>query len=77
MLPQPRLDPELAPVPGARWIALTKGFFALVDETDFEQVNKYSWSAVKDAENNIYARGRIGTKVVRLLARLNFPKDTP
>lgn len=40
----PRLATEPAPVPGARWIALTRGYFALVDESDFERSSKFLWS---------------------------------
>lgn len=30
-------------MPGARWVALTKGRFALVDEADFAEVSMHSW----------------------------------
>lgn len=33
------------PVEGARWIPLSKGKFALVDEADFELVSKFTWTA--------------------------------
>ena len=36
---------EPLPVEGARWVALTKGKFALVDEDDFERVSEHSWCA--------------------------------
>lgn len=32
-----------APVPGACWVPLTKGKFALVDEADFEAVSALKW----------------------------------
>lgn len=35
--------PEPPPVDGARWIRLTKGHFALVDEADYDEVNRWSW----------------------------------
>src|SRR5258707_426389 len=34
---------EPAPVIGARWIALTQGKFALVDETDYASVSIKNW----------------------------------
>ena len=42
--PQPRLTPEPPPISGARWIALTRGAFALIDETDAPRVTQYAWS---------------------------------
>lgn len=38
-----RSDIEPPPVTGARWVALTKNQFALVDESDFEAVSKFRW----------------------------------
>ena len=35
--------PEPAPVPGARWIVLSQGKFALIDEADFERVSVFNW----------------------------------
>jgi hypothetical protein len=43
--PQPRLSPEPERVEGARWVPLTKGLFALVDEQDFSVVSDFTWSA--------------------------------
>ena len=40
----PRTTPELPPVPGARWVPLTRGQFALVDEADFPRVAAFTWS---------------------------------
>lgn len=40
---KPRNTPEPAPVPGVRWIALTQGKFALVDEADYERVSGTRW----------------------------------
>ena len=34
------------PVPGARWIPLTKGLFAIVDESDYPAVCEQSWTAM-------------------------------
>lgn len=41
---KPRTAPPPPPVSGARWIALTQSKFALVDETDFERVNQFTWT---------------------------------
>jgi hypothetical protein len=41
---QPRTTPEPPPVSGARWIPLTRGYFALVDEADFARVAAFTWS---------------------------------
>ncbi len=35
---KPRLAPEPPPVTGARWIPLTQGRFALVDESDYDEL---------------------------------------
>ena len=43
---KPRTTPEPPPVPGARWIALTKGYFALVDEADFAWASQWTWQAI-------------------------------
>lgn len=60
--PQPRTAPEPPPVPGARWIALTKGQFALVDEADFERLSQSSWSYGSGG----YAERRIGGRLQRM-----------
>lgn len=39
-----RAVPLPASIADARWIPLSKGKFALVDETDFERVSKFNWS---------------------------------
>ena len=54
------------PVDGARWVALTQGKFALVDEADFADVSRWSWCAVhkrnRDSLYSWYAfRGRTST----------------
>lgn len=54
-MPSPRSAPEPPPVNSARWIPLSKGLFALVDEADFEWVNRYVWHASEGA-HTYYAR---------------------
>ena len=44
---QPRVAPEPPPIAGARWIPLTKGMFALVDEADFDRVSQWNWYAAE------------------------------
>jgi hypothetical protein len=55
------------PAVGARWVALTKERFALVDDADYESVSRYTWcySARRSPDDgNGYAVSRIdGAKV--------------
>src|ERR1700729_2886353 len=47
--------PEPPPVTGARWIALSSGRFTLVDDVDFEDVNRFTWSLHVDGRGKEYA----------------------
>jgi hypothetical protein len=49
-----RPSPLPPPVIGAKWVPLTRGLFALVDDTDFEAVNRWNWS-VKYGKRGNYA----------------------
>lgn len=40
---KPRTLPNPPAIHGARWIPLTKGMFALVDEEDYQELSRYSW----------------------------------
>lgn len=42
-------------VKGARWVALTMNKFALVDESDFDDVNQWNWSAMRCNGGHWYA----------------------
>ncbi len=55
--PVVRLTPPEPPNDEVRYIALTKGLFAIVDAADYEEVNKYKWSA-HIAGANCYAARR-------------------
>lgn len=50
-----RIEPEPPSVPGARWIALTKSKFALIDEEDFERVSQHAWCAA-EGKSTWYAK---------------------
>lgn len=41
---KPRMAPSPPPIPGARWIPLTRGAFALVDEADYPTVAASTWT---------------------------------
>jgi len=57
-------EPEA--VPGARWVPLTRGKFALVDEADFENVCETKWHAVPANGGKLwYARSGKWNKVSR------------
>lgn len=44
--------------PGCRWIALTLGLFALIDENDFLRVSQIKWYATRN-RTVTYAAGRL------------------
>jgi hypothetical protein len=46
---------EPPPISGARWVHLTKGKFALVDEDDFDRVSEHSW-CVTEGKKTSYAK---------------------
>lgn len=64
-----RNSQEPEPVPGARWVALTKGMFALVDDADFEVVSRWNWSALRAKGGLWYAtRGRMSEEQIDRVA---------
>ncbi len=46
-----------APVVGARWVPLSRGLFALVDECDYDTVEAFTWSTSTCGGGKLYARG--------------------
>lgn len=58
--PLPRNAPEPPPIENARWIQLTRGMFALVDEADYAALAPFNWSAltVGYAVRNVVIDGR-------------------
>lgn len=42
-------------------IPLTQGFFALVDDEDFDELNKYNWSVAKKKDTNYAIRSDLST----------------
>lgn len=62
----PRSFAEPPAVDGARWVALTRGRFALVDDYDFARVSAKPWSYSPASERLGYAVARFGQKIVKL-----------
>lgn len=51
-----RLLVELpTPVDGARWIVLSRGYFALIDSSDYDKVSPFNWSA-DTTSGSVYAK---------------------
>lgn len=42
------------PVKNARWVPLTQGKFALVDESDYSRVMKYKWTAFPNKKGTVW-----------------------
>lgn len=45
------------------WIALTKGFFAEVDDNDFKELSKFRWQVSRSAHNWYASRWLGGRKI--------------
>ena len=79
--PTPRLAPEPPPVAGARWLPLTHGHFALVDECDYDAARVRAWYCRTTAKSRtVYAIAKFNGKHVSLhrfvWARMGGP-ETP
>jgi hypothetical protein len=74
--PVVRLEPPEPPSDDVRYIALTRGKFALVDAEDYEELNRYKWNAMP-VGGNWYARRSVGRGGVVLMHRqiMNAPDD--
>jgi len=59
---------------GAKPIPLTQGKFAIVDASDYEELNQYKWHATKSG-HTYYAMRRKGRKLIRMHRQiLNAPR---
>lgn len=52
---KPRITPPPDPVPGASWVPLTKGLFALVDDCDMPIVDQWYWTSLLRPGRSHYA----------------------
>ncbi len=43
-------------------IELTRGYFAIVDDVDYNRIAKYSWWASRGRDNAFVAKGKVGRK---------------
>jgi hypothetical protein len=50
--------PEPPPEPGVRFIPLTKGKFAIVDEADFADLSQWNWFLIPTTDGRLYASRR-------------------
>jgi hypothetical protein len=55
-------------------IELTKGLWALVDASDYEYLNQYSWHSHQGQRTGFYARARINGKLVYMHRLLLKPR---
>lgn len=65
-----RTSPEPDPIPGTKWIHLTKGKFALVDVEDYERANIHPWY-LHEGRSTYYARSWIPSEDGRKSLRLH------
>lgn len=65
--PKPRTEPTPSPVAEAKWIPLTKGLFALVDESDHALVSAFNWNVFGPSKSgNCYAQRRANGRLILL-----------
>jgi len=73
--PPLRVEPPEPPSAEIRYIALTKGKFAIVDAADYERLNRYKWNAM-EVKGKWYARRSIVGGVVLMHREImNAPSD--
>lgn len=58
-------------MPGCRWVPLTKGAFALVDESDWADVSRFNWHLSGDGR---YAARTAPTETVFMHAHIAGPR---
>lgn len=47
-------------------LPLSKGYYAIVDDSDYEMLSKYSWHSSDGGNGFVYARGLVDRKHVRM-----------
>jgi hypothetical protein len=68
-----RIEPPQPPSDDVRYIALTRGKFAIVDAADYERLNRYRWNAF-DSGGKVYARRSVpGGTVLMHRVIMNAP----
>ena len=73
--PPVRIKPPEPPSADVRYIALTKGKFAIVDAADYERLNRYKWNAM-EVKGKWYARRSVVGGVVLMHREItNAPDD--
>ncbi len=73
--PAERVEPPKPTQKGVRHIPLTRGKFAIVDEEDFERLNRYKWHALC-IRGKWYARRAPGGKAIMMHREImKAPKD--
>ncbi len=76
--PPLRVEPPEPPNDEVRYIALTRGKYAVVDAADFERLNRYKWFATHGANGSDYYAARWEGKRMILMHReiMNAPDGT-
>ena len=72
--PPVRADPPTPPNDEVRYIALTRGTFAVVDAADYERLNRYRWNAFGSGRQ-FYARRSVPGGTVLMHRQIMRPPD--
>lgn len=56
-------------------IPLTKGYVAIVDDEDYNELSKHKWCADNSSKTNVYALRRVGKKLSRMHNEIIGRKD--
>ncbi len=75
--PPVRVQPPEPPNDQIKYVALTKGQYAIVDAADFERVNQYKWCAARASSGSGYyaVRREAGRTILMHREILNAPDD--